>query len=65
MILIPQIFDITANENGRYKRNELECWFIMTIGLSKHFANMQSRQFPFIKYTFWNTKKGTALVKLW
>ena len=24
MILMPQIFDITANENARYKRNELE-----------------------------------------
>ena len=26
MILMPQIFDVTANENARYKRNELE-WF--------------------------------------
>ena len=24
MILMPQIFDIIANENARYKRNELE-----------------------------------------
>ena len=24
MILMPQIFDATANENARYKRNELE-----------------------------------------
>ena len=24
MILMPQIFDVTANENVRYKRNELE-----------------------------------------
>ena len=24
MILMPQIFGVTANENGRYKRNELE-----------------------------------------
>ena len=24
MILMPQIFYVTANENGRYKRNELE-----------------------------------------
>ena len=22
---MPQIFDVTANENARYKRNELEC----------------------------------------
>ena len=27
MILMPQIFDVTANENARYKRNELE-WCI-------------------------------------
>ena len=25
MILMPQIFDVTANENARYKCNELEC----------------------------------------
>ena len=25
MILMPQIFDVTANENARYKRNELKC----------------------------------------
>ena len=24
MILMPQIFEVTANENARYKRNELE-----------------------------------------
>ena len=24
MILMPQIFDVTANGNARYKRNELE-----------------------------------------
>ena len=28
MILMPQIFDVTANENARYKRNELECTFM-------------------------------------
>ena len=27
MILMPQIFDVTANENARYKRYELE-WLI-------------------------------------
>ena len=27
MILMPQIFDVTANENERYKRNELELGF--------------------------------------
>ena len=28
MILMPQIFDVTANENARYKRNELELGMI-------------------------------------
>ena len=28
MILMPQIFDITANENARFKHNELELIFI-------------------------------------
>ena len=27
MILMPQIFDVTANENARFKRNELEYRF--------------------------------------
>ena len=27
MILMPQIFDVTANENARYKPNELEFKF--------------------------------------
>ena len=27
MILMPQIFDVTANENALYKRNELEYHF--------------------------------------
>ena len=26
MILMPQIFDVTANEKARYKRNELESY---------------------------------------
>ena len=28
MILMPQIFDVIANENARYKRNELESCII-------------------------------------
>ena len=28
---MPQIFDVTANENARYKRNELEWGFVMGI----------------------------------
>ena len=31
MILMPQIFDVTANENARYKRNELESVYIAAI----------------------------------
>ena len=31
MILMPQIFDVTANENARYKRNELEFKFILVL----------------------------------
>ena len=27
---MPQIFDVTANENARYKRNELECVFFIS-----------------------------------
>ena len=34
MILMPQIFDVTANENARYKRNEFE-WLIMAATSSK------------------------------
>ena len=29
MILMPQIFDVIANENARYKRNELEWYFVL------------------------------------
>ena len=31
MILMPQIFDVTANENARYKQNELEILFHIRI----------------------------------
>ena len=31
MILMSQIFDVTANENARYKRNELELLFILIL----------------------------------
>ena len=33
MILMPQIFDVIANENARYKRNELEYDLYVTFGL--------------------------------
>ena len=29
MILMPQILDVIANENARYKRNELELGFAL------------------------------------
>ena len=29
MILMPQIFDVIANENARYKRNELELYIMV------------------------------------
>ena len=35
MILMPQIFDVTANENARYKRNELEYQFMFMHELIK------------------------------
>ena len=31
---MPQIFDITANENARYKRNELELGFTCTLKIT-------------------------------
>ena len=31
MILMPQIFDVTTNENARYKRNELEYYFLFGV----------------------------------
>ena len=36
MILMPQIFDVTANENARYKRNELECKFSLRVSSNTH-----------------------------
>ena len=42
MILMPQIFDVTANENARYKRNELE-------------SRIYPSNCPFLKYkNGWN-----------
>ena len=28
---MPQIFDVRANENARYKRNELELWPVVSV----------------------------------
>ena len=38
MILMPQIFDVIANENARYKHNELEL-FILFIGYGVGIVN--------------------------
>ena len=43
MILMPQIFDVTANENARYKRNELE----FVVPLSKLWKNSNFPSFAF------------------
>ena len=39
MILMHQIFDVTANENARYKRNELE-FFLTTFEISNATFNL-------------------------
>ena len=49
MILMPQIFDVIANENARFKRNELEFSFLeseqvgsdLGAGLSLFFSSME------------------------
>ena len=50
MILMPQIFDVTANENARYKRNELEFYIyadknlislFCVLGLSTPYHNVK------------------------
>ena len=41
MILMPQIFNVTANENARYKRNELEFCLLAVekiMNVNLHFA---------------------------
>ena len=41
MILMPQIFDVTANENARYKRNELEC-IMKILNSTSHFQEREN-----------------------
>ena len=64
MILMPQIFDVIANENARYKRNELESCFSSFKVLADH-----SNIFPEVKGSCdvttrslcgWNMIKQTA-----
>ena len=34
---MPQIFDVTANENAHYKHNELECvFFVESMKIGNH-----------------------------
>ena len=50
---MPQIFDVTANENARYKRNKLE-YFIFTV-CKYHHTNTQLFQqivFTYHNYAF-------------
>ena len=41
---MPQIFDVTANENARYKRNELELMLYKAICL-KTSGNTEDRKY--------------------
>ena len=58
MLLIPQIFDATANENARYKRNELELMITQTEGKVvpcvtlqlRSIANVFKKVFPLLIY---------------
>ena len=41
MILMPQIFDVIANENACYKRNELESVFYGVFGVGLRFVLLE------------------------
>ena len=51
MILMPQIFDVTANENARYKRNELEWLLNVTCSLSLLVFNVTCNEVSVIYVT--------------
>ena len=61
MILMPQIFDVTANENARYKRNELEYNFIVngTRIKSKHVWQYNESNRLWLD-VYWNCQKKSA-----
>ena len=48
MILMPQIFDVTANENARYKRNELEYVFVVLLPFLSYFFFFISCPLPLL-----------------
>ena len=52
MILMPQIFDVTANENACYKRNELECYI-----------NIWAQDFPTKLFTWFTNHIFSIIVK--
>ena len=47
MILMPQIFDVIANENARYKRNELELFFTCPYIRETNFLNIFTCEYIF------------------
>ena len=52
MILVSQIFDVTANENARYKRNELE-FFLDILGRVKKTGSVTKRDISRILFSIW------------
>ena len=73
MFLIPQIFDVTANENARYKRNELELMITQTEGKVvlcvtlqlRSIANVFKKVFPFINLLIICEKRSSAITALY
>ena len=60
MILMPQIFDVTANENARYKRNELEYLFPKSASPPPSQNQMVVSLSPASKSRYsWNIAKAT------
>ena len=51
MILMPQIFDVTANEKARYKRNELE-YQLMKSDYQKNMATVFVWSYMYFNRTF-------------
>ena len=52
MILMPQILDATANENTRYKRNELES-YIMSSVRAQNFGLIQCKNYCSLNTKYW------------
>ena len=59
MIVMPQIFDVTANKNARYKLNELELYFALPLfpGHIPVTENVNLKQYWLsMEYIFWNNR---------